>query len=347
MVKLGIICLANDSGLGVQTRRLTYMLKPERVLVIDSTGFSKNKEQHFDWYESFQGYKTDGFPSNHEIKVFLEGLTHVLVCENPLNFSLMSEAKKRGIKVFIQTNYEFTDHLIHKQLELPHKFLMPSHWHVDTMKQKFGDNKVAYLPPPIDPKEFSVARETNLARTGKRRFLHIIGTLAAHDRNGTLDLLSALANTSSDFELLIRSQQELPPEYLSDDRRVSYAIDNVKETQVMYQDFDALILPRRYGGLSLTTNEALMSALPVIMPAISPNDELLPQEWLVDATRTGQFVARVPIDIYTTNARLLAEKIDWLCNADLEALKTQAFALAYSNFSVSELKPKYQKLWSI
>lgn len=344
MIKLGIICFANDSGLGIQTRRLTYMLKPYRILVIDSSGFSKNKEQHFDWYDNFSGYKCDGFPKNREIKTFLQGLTHVLVCENPLNFSLLTEAKKMGIKVYIQSNYEFADHLAH-DLTLPHKFLMPSYWHIDTMKQKFGDDRVTYLPPPINPKDFDVARETNFKRSGKRKFLHIVGTLAAHDRNGTLSIIEMLKNTKAEFELNIRSQQELPAEYSTDDRRVSYTIENCNDIQDMYKDFDALILPRRYGGLSLTTNEALMSGLPVIMPDISPNNELLPQAWLVEAQHKRSFTARVPIEIYDTNAEALARKIEWLCRIDMTENKLKAFEIGYEQFADSKLLPKYTELW--
>lgn len=339
-MKLGIIVFANDSGLGAQTRRLTYMLKPFRILVIDSSSFSKNQKQHFEWYDNFQGYRVNGFPTNKEIRVFIKGLTHVLVCENPLNFILMSEAKRFGIKVYIQSNYEFCDHLIH-DITLPHKFLMPSYWHIDTMKSRFGDDRVIYLPPPIDANEFNVSRETNFNRQGKRRFLHIVGTLAANDRNGTLALLHALQYAHSDFELVIRSQHELPPDYIIADHRVTYAIENINDAQQMYTDFDALILPRRYGGLSLTTNEALMSAMPVIMPNISPNSELLPKEWLVNARMIGTFIARSPIEIFETYPQELAQKIDWFTNNDIAEQKSRALEIAYESFSTTKLLPKY------
>lgn len=343
-MNLGIIALANDSGLGAQTRRLTYMLKPSRVLVIDSSSFSKNSEQHFEWYENFQGYKTNGFPTTREIRVFLKGLTHVLVCENPFNFSLLYDAKRMGIKVYIQSNYEFCDHLVN-DIALPHKFLMPSYWKVDTMKERFGDNTVMYLPPPIDVNEFNVSRETNLNRKDKKKFLHIVGTLAANDRNGTLSILKAMEHSKADFDLVIRSQHELPPEYIIHDRRVKYVIENVKEAQEMYTDFDALILPRRYGGLSLTTNEALMSAMPVIMTDISPNSELLPKEWLIPSRRIGDFIARVPIEIFEADAKLLAEKMDWMAQNDMSEWKLRAYELGYNTFSFNSLLPKYLEIF--
>lgn len=343
---LGVIVMGNNSGIGNQSRRYVNMLKPDRILYIDSTSFSKNKEQHMEWYDSFKGYKVDGFPTNREINVFLKGLTHVLVTENPMNFYMLDACKQAGIKLFIASNYEFCDHLNNRNLTLPYKFLMPSYWHLETMIEKFGADRVMYLPPPTDPNEFAQARETNFARRGDRpKLLHIIGTLAVHDRNGTLDLLEALKYTQSDFELTIRSQHQLPKEYNTNDSRVRFAVEDIKDPQDMYKDFDALILPRRYGGLSLTTNEGLMSGLPIIMPDISPNNKLLPKEWVVQANKKGEFFTRTMIDIYEVKPQDLAQKIDWLLSQDLESIKIQAFDLGHSNFSPAVLRPKYEELF--
>lgn len=345
MVKLGIVAFANDSGLGNQTKRLVQMLKPFRILLIDSRGFSKNKQYRTDWYDGFNGYTVKGFPSNKEITIFLNGLTHVLVCENPLNFFLFSEARRLGIKSYCQSNYEFCDNLEKPGLPIPDLFLMPSYWHIDTMSAKFGEEHVTYLPPPINSGEFSEAREVNFNRKSERlRLLHIVGTLAVHDRNGTLDLLKALDYTEANFELVIRSQHELPREYIVDDSRVKYSFENLSDPQELYINADAITLPRRYGGLSLCTNEALMSGLPVIMTDISPNNQLLPKEWVVTATKKSEFFTRTMIDVYETDPKDLAKKIDWLFEQDIDTLKIQAFELGMNNFSDSVLRPKYEEL---
>lgn len=344
--KIGLIAFANDSGLGNQTRRLAQLIEPHRLLVIDSSSFSKNTKQHFDWYDNFRGYRVRGFPTNHEVRVFLDGLTHVIMAENPLNFSLISQANHLGIKTYIQSNYEFCDHLNRLDLPLPTKFLMPSHWKVAEMEQLFP-GRVQYLPPPLFPEEFQKARETNFARSGeRRRFVHVVGTLAAHDRNGTLDLLDALRFSTEDYQLVIKSQHQLPPEYMVNDPRVRYQIGSVQDPQDLYADFDALILPRRYGGLSLTCNEALMAGLSVIMPNISPNSSLLPKEHLVPAWTETSFHARTAIDVYTTDSKRLGQKIDWMCHQNLDRLNIDAFELAYNTFSPSVLKESYGALWN-
>lgn len=343
---LGIMVRGDDSGLGNQTRRLTEFLKPERVLYVDSSNFSKNKKQHYDWYDAFAGYKVDGFPNNNEVRVFLKGLTHFYCVENPHNFLFYSLAKRRGIKTYCAANYEFCDNLANDTLPLPDKFLIPSYWHLDDMIAKFGVDRVQYLPPSINPVLFDEAREINFNRKATPRFLHIVGTLAANDRNGTLDLLRSLKYTKVDFELVIRSQHELPKEYMVDDRRVVYSVENIAECQDMYKNFDALILPRRYGGLSLTTNEALMSGLPVLMTDISPNNKILPKEWLFKARKKGEFKTRTMIDIYETSPNVLAEKIDWFVKQDMEKIKVEAFDCGYYNFSESMLRADYEKLWT-
>lgn len=336
--------MSNNSGIGNQTKRLCQMLKPFRILAIDSTGFSKNKKQNWGWYEGFNGYKINGFPSNNEVDVFLKDLTHVLCVENPFSFYMLRKAKQMGIKLYIQSNYEFCDHL-NNNVTLPEKFLMPSYWMVDEMKARFGDHMVEYLPPPLDPNEFKEAREINFLHSGPRKLLHVVGTLAVHDRNGTLDVLHALKHSRANYTLEIRSQHPLPDEYMVDDYRLRYIIDDMSNPADLYKGYDGMILPRRYGGLSLTMNEALMSGLPVIMLDISPNNRILPKEWLVPAYKAGQFMARTAIDVYNADILELGSKIDWIANTDCEHIKTDAFDIAYTNFSPSQLQEAYNGLW--
>lgn len=343
--KLGLIAFANSGGLGAQTRRLAHMLKPERIMVIDSTGFSPNKDMNLDWYKDFNYFTCAGFPSDKDCEKFLQNLTDVFTCENPYNFNLVWYGQKQGTKIYCQSNYEFCENLNKPYLPVVDKFLMPSYWKIKEMEDLFGKDKVQYLPPPIDPAEFQKARQVNLNRTGKPRFLHILGTVASYDRNGTLDLLDSVKLTKSDFELVVRTQHSLPMEYFLDDPRVKYEIGNTGTNAEMYEDFDALLLPRRYGGLSLTTNEALMSGLPVIMTDISPNKELLPSEWLVETSLMINFNARASINVYSVRFKAMANKIDWLVKQDFKLLKKYAFELGFNNFSDKVLKQEYDKLF--
>lgn len=346
--KLGIVVFSSNSGLGNQSRRLTQMLKPERILLINNASFSKNSQQHPEWYEGFSGFFSEGFPSIAAVTQFLKGLTHLYIIENPLNWSLIQMAKRLKIKTYIASNYEFCDNLNKPHLPLPDMFLMPSHWMVQEMQNQFPTVNVKYLPPPVFPNEFKTVRDYNFNRVGKRRFLHVVGTLAAADRNGTLLLLEALKHTTGDFEFIIKSQHPLPEEYQSQDSRVYYRFGTEPEVADLYRDFDAMIMPRRFGGLCLPMQEALMSGLPVIMPDISPNNDILPKDWLIPATHSGTIQTRTTIDLFAAHPLDLARKIDSLATISgeqLEFQKADAFGLAHKEFAPSNLEGEYEKIW--
>lgn len=345
MRNLGLIVFSSHSGLGYQSRRLAQFLKPERILLIDNSGFSRNTEQHPEWYEGFSGYTIDGFPSNATCSKFVDNLTHLYIIENPLNWDLIGLAQSQDAKVYIASNFEFCDNLINPHLPLPDTFLMPSYWKLSEMELRFGKKNVQYLPPPVFPEEFATVREHNFNRSGKKRFLHIVGTLAAADRNGTQTILEALYFCKEDFELVIKTQHELPTEYDLSDKRIRYSVGSEPDVATMYRDFDAMVMPRRFGGLCLPMQEGLMSGLPVIMTDISPNREILPKEWLIPATQNGMIITRTEIELYDANPRALAQKIDYFCKKDLERDKIDAFDIGHREFAPSSLEERYNSLW--
>lgn len=316
----GLIVRADFTGLGNQTRSLCYMLKPDKVLIIDSTPFTGNK-QNFFWYDEFNTDKVLGFPDLSQLKQWFTGLTHVLTAETFYSDYAVNYAMRMGIKTYNQVNPEFYSH----HVTPPTKFFMPSHWYMSEYEELYP-GRVVFLPPPLYPNDFKAARKINFYRSGKRRFLAVVGKYASKDRNGTKSIIEALPYTKSDFELVIKSQH--PLEFtVTDDPRITVEIGNVEDQQDLYKDFDALIYPRRYGGLALPANEALMSGLPVIMTDISPNDETLRKEWLVRSRVVDKLTTRIELDVYGADPKALAEKIDWLCETNLSPHKASALEI--------------------
>jgi len=88
-------------------------------------------------------------------------------------------------------------------------------------------------------------------------------------------------------------------------------------------------------------NEALLSGLPVFMTDISPNNQVLPSEWLVSSYKTDQLMTRTMLDVYSADPEQLAAKIDFYMSSDQTAAKALAFDIGYSNFSSESLKQKY------
>jgi glycosyltransferase involved in cell wall biosynthesis len=345
-MRLGIIARSDNTGLGNQTRELVNMLNPNKILLIDSTKFNKNK-QHPEWYQGHDIIMTNfGFPKRGEIKQFLDGLDIVFSCETFYSSMFVDMARNLKIKTVLQYNYEFLVNVQNKEESLPDVFVAPSVWQIETMIKMFGDEvKIIHLPPPTSVDLFKIPRDENLSRFHSR-LLHVGGKQAARDRNGTNTVFEMLKYSKEDYELVVTSQTEFENEVL--DSRVVLLKQNIKNRENLYFGFDGMILPRRYAGLCLPMNEALMSAMPVFMTDLSPNNKILPERWLVPATQTGQFKAKSIINVYSANPKHLAELVDNYMRMTRKKqlkMKNQAFEIANSTFSVEVLKDKYLNLF--
>lgn len=314
--RLGLIVRNDNTGLGYQTRAFQKMLRPDMVLDVNHG---------------------EDLPSFEDFRLLFEDIDVMLTCETPYIYEAWNWAKMAGVKTFCAPNWELWDGLVQPNMPHPDQYLIPSYWHLEDFQERFPN--AIYLPPPTIEADFREAREINLARKGKRRFVHVVGKPAIYDRNGWGAIMDALPHVKSDFELVVYAQQEITG--LRDDR-VKYHIFDVPDNTQLYTDFDAMIMPRRYGGLCLPMNEALMSALPVIMTDTDPNNKVLPKKWLCEAEITARFEGRSTIDVYSpTN---LAEKIDWLCSLNDEAMlnqKQEAYEIGYRNYSDKVLYSKY------
>jgi glycosyltransferase involved in cell wall biosynthesis len=116
----------------------------------------------------------------------------------------------------------------------------------------------------------------------------------------------------------------------------------------LYASFDVLILPRRYGGLCLPMSEALASGLPVIMSNTSPNDAILPADWLVPGAFNGGFTSRVAIQYFNVNIAVLAQKLDeWATMPDemLDQHKARALELS-RQWDPRVLRPQYEAVFT-
>ena len=339
-MKIGIIARADRTGLGNQTKELVDMLKPHKILLIDSSHFNGN-QQHPEWYKDYNVQVTqNGFASYPEVGQFLEDIDVVISCEVFYNDRLCSLANRRGIKTILQYNYEFFEYFVTDGMRLPTVLLAPSVWNMDLIKRYYGSkSQVILLPPPTNQELFAEAKQINMSKTHKR-ILHVAGKRANSDRNGTDIVLEMLKYSKADYELVVTVQGELNPVY--SDSRLTIDNSNPEDRSELYKGFDLLVLPRKYGGLCLPMNEALLSGIPVMMTDISPNNHVLPPRWLVEATWSKELGFKGVTDVYETDPQKLAEMVDnFINNADIPAEKEEAYQIGYNNFSPDVLKDKY------
>ncbi len=305
-MRLGLIARADASGLGIQTHAFYRWMQPERTLVID-VGHLHDQTVHCNKATDLSRYPDalvckGWMPDRQLLKQFMSGLTHVWTCETPYNPEVMSLAQRFGVKVVIAPNYEFLDRRLHPAL-----WAAPSMWHWDDIPEP-----KLHVPVPIETDRFTVRSLPDTAQ----HFLHVAGRPAHLDRNGTKDLLLALPFIESEVTVRVTCQEagyvaSLVP-HLKTPRNVTFVVEpgSVTDHKDLYRDADVLVSPRRYGGLHLPGLEALGCGLPVVMPAISPNDSWLPGEWLIPASRQGSFMAKQRVEYFSVEPRDLAARID-------------------------------------
>lgn len=186
-----------------------------------------------------------------------------------------------------------------------HVVANPTTWLLDKMPGAI------HFPFPVDTQRFGFTH-----RQEAKRFVHIVGHPAAHDRAGTFLVLHALRFLRAPVEIVIRTRQPInvrryqpkPPTKLT-------VIEGDTEDNAELYDGDVLLLPRRFAGQSLPMNEAMALGLPVIALDRTPENGWLPRQSLVKANKWGRFKTQGgQLDVFTTSPNLLAEKITELHN---------------------------------
>jgi glycosyltransferase involved in cell wall biosynthesis len=232
--------------------------------------------------------------------------------------------------------FEFLDWPPPSGVPAPDLFAAPSLW-------RWADvplaNKV-YLPVPVNRSALPYRRRESL-----RTLLHTAGTGAPHDRNGTGLLVEAMRLLPRDVkvELTIASHRRLPK---VKDRRIKTSVRVMDRYTDLYQDEDAFVMPRKYGGLCLPLNEAAACGMPVIMTDLPPQNEILPGEALVPAAPVSEFMMRSRIRVYETTPRVVAHKITELYrNPDLVAKLSDASNAYADSISWDQMLPVYKRVF--
>lgn len=310
---------ANNAGLGNQTKEFFDHFKPVSTVVMDLSHID-GKEVYPERFTGKDVITHKGFPSNQWVQKWVNdhvGKVDLIFCiEIPYNYHLFSYARMKGIKTVLQYNYEFLDYLQTPTLPLPDMLLAPSLWNLEEVENKFGHlTTVTHLPVPTNTKVIK-----NRLISECKTFIHVAGYKLFEDRNGTHALLNALPYIKSqDIKLIIYSQHPIVQEV--NDPRVEVRQLNLKNYWDLYEEGDCLILPRRYGGLSLQCNEAMAAGMPVIMPNCDPNYYWVAPACLFQHSGMKKIKTRTEIECYQIHPPKLAAKIDEFASAPPKAIQ--------------------------
>lgn len=140
-------------------------------------------------------------------------------------------------------------HICHRRVEEPNK---------------------AYFELPFEIEQFHFT-----PRTQARRFLHVMGYGAAHNRRQTWEVVAGFLDANlPDATLTVHCLQDWRAEYGNrKDPRVTYRRQLLADQRAVYDGFDVLVEPCSYAGFGLPLLEAQACGLPVITTNAPPMNE--------------------------------------------------------------------------
>ena len=264
-VKVGLLARSEDRGLGLQSWEFFRHMHPDRTLHVDMGELARGFPSHPERFPGATNVRFEGGQFDRTtIRNWLDGLDVVVSCETFYDWRMVDWARDMGVATVCQVNPEFYKHDIERASH-PTAWWAPSPWLIDRLP-----DTTRLVPVPVAAERFPM---TIPERTDRLRVLHIAGHRAANDRNGTLQLLTALRAVSEPMLVRLLSQDSRLPR-----NRPRHGVEVVNEAGGrenywdLYDDADVLVLPRRYGGLCLPVQEAMASGLAVVMTDCPPND---------------------------------------------------------------------------
>lgn len=347
VVRVGVLARANQRGLHVQTMEVARHLDAD-VLVVDVP--NRSSRRYPTRSEAFPGAPVVHVGAGwrlpeREVRRWLRGVDVVYSAETAYDASLFRWAHELGVSVLVALNPEFVPPPGERDRQRgwgifaeDEASMLPAQWWTHTCWRH------SHLPVPTEVVPLPVAadRFTPVGpHDGPCRWLVLNGKTALADRNGTEAVLQALPLLREQCTVTVASQDPLPhipnlPPWVQ--LRTVGAQDNY---WTVYEGHDALVMPRRYGGLCLGVQEAMAAGMAVLMTACDPN----PQTWPVATVPThGAVAVRMPagmVPVHHVDPVVLSAAMDALADpAERHQWQARSRAWAAAN-SWSALRGEY------
>lgn len=265
MTRLGIIARADEGGLGSQTWEYARHLQPEALMLVsvpDPRGeelarrFTALRPRPLVFRSQFPVDEADDLGV---WRMFAEACDVILTAETCYVQQFPAICVAAGTRLVIHANPELWEWSGRPGVTP----WAPTDWLLNTLPEG-----TPVVPMPVDRQRCAPRSVTEVTR-----LLHVSGP-AMLDRNGAKILTKALRLCRSSFELHI-SGPERPLEGLTVGRIKLYPVAQQRDYWRLYEHGDALILPRRYGGLSLPLQEAASCGLPILSIGVQPQVQWL------------------------------------------------------------------------
>lgn len=311
-MNLGLIVRADNRGLGIQTWEIWRHLNPAVTVCVDISPIDPNGN----WPQQFERFPDAIISpwSGYLNPLSAEAVDALLTCdilfsvETTYDPKLYELARQRGIATVIYVNPE---------LWRPHEtdyasaVWVPSRWKIDRIP------RAEWVPMPVALDRFN--------GVGGMSYLHVGGHKARGDRNGMETAIRAARYAGITLNVTTQDRLRIAGRGVTQQPSVENYWD-------LYSDYGVLVMPRKYGGLSLPVQEAMAAGLAVIMSDCPPNGD-----WPVSRI-AGRFVQRVQmpggqVELFDTDRIALATEMQRMADLDYRAEwqdKGRAWALAHS-----------------
>jgi hypothetical protein len=262
-VKAGVLVRAELRGLGVQSRAVADALPADRVLWVEPRPASWT--QHPDLFAHHDVTHTvwrRGWLDEKTTRRWLDGLTVVYTAETPYDPRLPDWCDAAGCALVRHANPE---QLGQDEIEAAGSTVW---WAATPWRLEHLPPGTRVVPMPVDPPP-----QVSPNLSGPVRFVHSMGHYAEGDRAGTQVVADAVRRLEwpCRVDVFCQDRQLRVPFKAPDGVDLRVRTRGVADRWEQFAGADVLVLPRRYGGLSLPTLEALAAGLVVVMPDCPPN----------------------------------------------------------------------------
>lgn len=253
-MRVGLIARSEQRGLGSLTFDFHRYMRPDKTLVVVPRGVARHGlTSHTDWYPDATVALYDGQLDRRTCLDFLDGLDCVWSAETYYDWRLTAWARELGVATVCELMPEWWRP---RWASFPTQWWTPTSWRMEHLPAGTKHVPIPMTAPPRRPRTH-----------GPFRWLHVAGAQTEADRNGTRAVEAASRLLTEPQEIVVRTQSPLDL-----DPRVTVEHGSLPSRWALYDDVDALLMPRRYAGLSLPVLEALAVGLPVVMTDTSPQN---------------------------------------------------------------------------
>lgn len=340
-MKVGLIARSEDRGLGNLTWEWAQHMRPDRVLlVVPRHAIPQRPERYAEhdvtvvqWNPEAPALDAAG---EAQVRKWLGGLDVVYSAETFYDWRICTWARAAGARTVCHVMPEFYRHGQPDAPPGPDVWWAPTGWRLEHL-----DPQTRVVPVPVATERFRRARRTPPSPEPVT-WLHPAGTRAAADRNGSRLFLTALRHLREPHRVIVKAQSGR-----WDGLRAARSVDVVTghaagEYWQLFDGADGVVLPRRYGGLSLPAQEAMAAGCALLMTDVEPQRSEWPIVRLAAAAGkpTSIRTSAGSIPVVGTDPRTIAAAMDELARdrAALRAARRAALEWAQAH-SWETLRP--------